>query len=68
MKSKFTKLLTRWDILAVAGVFILVLVISYLTFYTPNYYTANAPVTFDITKGESFSSVVERLFEQGIIP
>ena len=64
MKSKFTKLLTRWDFLAVAGVFILVLVISYLTFFTPNYYTADQPVTFDIKKGESFTSVVDRLHDQ----
>ncbi|MDZ7624180.1 MAG: endolytic transglycosylase MltG [Ignavibacteriaceae bacterium] len=68
MKSKLTKLLTRWDFLAVAGVFILVLVLSYLTFFTPNYYTANQPVIFDIKKGESFSSVVDRLHNQGIIP
>jgi len=68
MKSKFIKLLIRWDILAVAGVFILVLVLSYLTFFTPNYYTADQPVTFVIKKGESFSSVVDRLHGQGIIP
>ena len=68
MKSKFLKLFTRWDFLAVVGVFILVLVLSYLTFFTPNYYTASHPVTFDIKKGESFSSVVDRLYEQGIIP
>ena len=67
MKSKLLKLFTRWDFLAVAGVFILVLVLSYLTFFTPNYYTANPPVTFEIKKGESFSSVVDRLYEQGII-
>ena len=68
MKSKFLKLFTRWDFLAVVGVFILVLVLSYLTFFTPNYYTASQPVTFDIKRGESFSSVVDRLYEQGIIP
>lgn len=68
MKSKFTKLLTRWDVLVVVVTFILVLVLSYLTLFTPNYYTANSPVTFDIKKGESFSSVVDRLYDQGIIP
>lgn len=68
MNSKFLKHFTRWDFLAIVGVFVLVLIISYLIFYTPNYYTADAPVTFDIMKGESFSSVVERLFEKGIIP
>lgn len=68
MKSKFIKLLTRWDVLAVVGIFILILIISYLTFFTPNYYTANSPVTFEIKKGESFSSITERLFIDGIIP
>ena len=68
MKSKLIKFLFRWDVLAVISVFILVIVISYLTFYTPNYYTANSPFTFDIKKGESFSSVVDRLYNHGIIP
>jgi UPF0755 protein len=68
MKLDFKKLLIRWDFLAVAGVFIIVLVFSYLTFFTPNYYPGNSPVTFDINKGESFNSVVNRLFDNGIIP
>jgi UPF0755 protein len=61
-------LLTRWDVLAVVGLFVLVLIISYLTFFTPNYYTANSPVTFEIKKGESFSSISDRLYRMGIIP
>jgi UPF0755 protein len=68
MKSKFIKLFTRWDALAVVGLFVLVLIISYLTFFTPNYYTANSPVTFEIKKGESFSSISDRLYRMGIIP
>ena len=68
MKSKYTKLLTRWDFLLVLVVFFLVLIFSYITFFTPNYYGTKSPVTFDITKGESFSSVVDRLYDQGIIP
>jgi len=68
MRSRFLKLFTRWDFLAIVGVFVVVLLVSYITFFTPNYYAAKSPVTFDITKGESFSSVVDRLYEQGIIP
>jgi UPF0755 protein len=68
MKSKFIKLFTRWDVLAVIIVFVLVFVLSYLIFLTPNYYTLASPVKFDIKKGENFSSVVDRLYEQGIIP
>jgi len=63
----FKKLLTRWDVLLVIGVFVLVMVLSYMTFFTPNYYSLNAPVTFDIIKGEDFSSVTDRLAESGII-
>ncbi|MBE0571646.1 MAG: endolytic transglycosylase MltG [Ignavibacteriaceae bacterium] len=67
MKNRFLKLFTRWDFLAIVGIFVVVLLVSYITFFTPNYYAAKSPITFDIKKGESFSSVVERLYEQGII-
>jgi cell division protein YceG involved in septum cleavage len=67
MRLDFKKLLTRWDVLAVIGVFILVLVLSYFTFYTPNYYSLKSPVTFEIKKGEAFSSVADRLYEKGIV-
>ena len=68
MGIDFKKLFTRWDVLAIIVVFFLVLVISYLTFFTPNFYSAKSPVTFEINKGEDFSSVANRLFEKGIIP
>jgi UPF0755 protein len=68
MNNKLLKILTRWDILAVIGVFILVIVISYFTFFTPNYYSVSSPVQFDISKGESFSSIADRLYKDGIIP
>ncbi len=68
MNSKLKKVFIRWDVLAIIAVFILVLVLSYLTFFTPNYYLANSPVRFDINKGENLSSVAERLYNQGIIP
>jgi len=68
MNKKLLKILTRWDVLAVIGVFILVLVISYFTFFTPNYYSVSSPVQFDIRKGESFSSIADRLYNNGIIP
>lgn len=68
MNNKLLKIFTRWDVLAVLGVFILVLVVSYLTFFTPNYYSLDSPVRFDIRKGESFSSIADRLYSEGIIP
>jgi UPF0755 protein len=68
MNIDFKKILGRWDVLAILGVFIFVLVLSYYTFFTPNYYLAKSPVTFEIKKGENFSSVSDRLFDYGIIP
>jgi UPF0755 protein len=68
MKIDFKKLLTRWDVLAVIAVFIFVFVIAYLTFFTPNYYSAKSPVTFEIKSGEDFSSITDRLYKKGIIP
>jgi UPF0755 protein len=68
MKIDLKKILVRWDVLAVIGVFILILIISYLTFFTPNYYIAKSPITFEIKSGEDFSSVVKRLYDEGIIP
>ncbi len=67
MKVNLLKILVRWDVLTVIAVFILVLVLSYLTFFTPNYYKSGSPVTFDINKGENFSSIVDRLYDQRII-
>jgi UPF0755 protein len=68
MNNRFSKIFTRWEVLAVVAVFIIVLLFSYLTFFTPNYYIAISPVTFDVRKGESLSTVTERLYNQGIIP
>ena len=68
MKIDFKKILTRWDVLAVLSVFVLILILSYLTFFTPNYYSAKSPVIFEIKSGEDYSSVANRLYEKGIIP
>ena len=68
MNNKLLKLFSRWEILAVVGVFVLVLVVSYFTFFTPNFYQAKSPISFDISNKESFSSVADRLYNQNIIP
>ena len=68
MSSKFLKIIFRWDILAILAVFILVLILSFTTFFTSNYYLSNSPITFDIKNGESFSSIADRLYNTGIIP
>ncbi len=68
MKIDIKNLLTRWQVILVAIVFIGLIAISYLTFFTPNYFLNKEPVQFDIKNGETFSSVVNRLYELDIIP
>ncbi|MGB5287675.1 MAG: hypothetical protein WBN42_04245, partial [Ignavibacteriaceae bacterium] len=68
MRIDFKKIFTRWDVLAVISVFIIVFIVSYITFFSSNFYSAKSPVTFDIKKGEDFYSVINRLYEKGIIP
>lgn len=68
MTIKFIKYLKRPDTIVVIIVFLLVLCLAYFTFFTPNYYKIQSPVTFDISKGESFSSISDRLYNMGLIP
>lgn len=68
MNYKYLKIFLRRDVIAILSVFLLVLVISYLIFFTPNFYTSKSPVTFDIKNAESFSSVADRLYNIGLIP
>jgi UPF0755 protein len=57
------------------GEFILILlvflgVLAGLTyiFFTPNYLNREAPVQFEISRGESLTSVIDRLYDEEIIP
>jgi UPF0755 protein len=68
LKYKYLKIFLRRDVIAILSVFILVLVVSYLTFYTANFYKSKSPITFKIRNAESFSSVADRLYDAGIIP
>jgi UPF0755 protein len=68
MSIKQKKLFKRWDIISIIGIFILVLILSYITFFTPNFFPSKTPFVFDIHKGENFSSVCDRLYDQRIIP
>lgn len=62
------KLLPKKYSIVVIIFFIGILSLFYYTFFTPNYYNTEAPIKFDISKGESFNQITQRLFEQGIIP
>jgi len=56
----------QWAI--ITAVFVAIVLIGYLTFFTSNHFDKPAPFTFEIKDGESFTSVTERLYEQSIIP
>jgi UPF0755 protein len=65
MKSKY---LRPGEFILIAFVFLAVLGVLYYIFFTPNYYKKPEPVVFEVNRGEPLSSVVERLYEQEIIP
>jgi len=68
MNFNFRKYLLRWDVLSIIAVFIFVLLLFYVTFFTPNYYPHKSPVKFDIKKGETLQQIADRLYEEKIIP
>ncbi|MFZ2864433.1 MAG: endolytic transglycosylase MltG [Ignavibacteriaceae bacterium] len=52
----------------IISVFFAILITGYYIFFTPNHFDKRAPFTFEIEEGETFSSVTERLYNEGIIP
>jgi UPF0755 protein len=68
MKVELKNLLTRKEFLIIAAFFLLLLFVFYFTFFTSNYYEGKSPIQFEITEGESFSEVVDSLYDKGIIP
>ena len=68
MKIIYNDLLKHPDRYLILSVFVAFFFILFYIFFTPNYYQSSAPIQFDIKKGESFSSVVDRLFDNKIIP
>lgn len=68
MKTSFKYLLNKKEILLISIVFLSLIIVGYITFFTSNHFDKPAPFTFEIKDGESFTSVTERLFNEGIIP
>lgn len=68
MKLSLSNLLSKTQIVIISFFFIALVAIGYFTFFTANHFKQNSPIRFEIRDGESFSSVVERLYEQSIIP
>lgn len=68
MKLILHNLFSKAQLVIVVTVFIVLVIIGYITFFTSNHFDRPSPFTFEIKDGESFTSVTERLFEQSIIP
>ena len=68
MQYKLSGLLSKSQLIVVIIVFVAVVLLGYFTFFTPNHFEQNSPVTFEVRIAEPFSSVVERLYQQKIIP
>jgi len=67
-KVKYKSLLSGKELVIITIFFLAVLVVAYFTFFTPNYYNLQAPVTFEVKKGESFSHISNRLYNAHLIP
>jgi UPF0755 protein len=65
---KLSNILSKPEWILIAVFFITILLVGYITFFTPNHFDKPAPLTFEIKDGESFTSVTERIYIEGIIP
>ena len=68
MAVKLSNIFSKVQWAIITAVFVAIVLIGYLTFFTSNHFDKPAPFTFEIKDGESFTSVTERLYEQSIIP
>ncbi len=68
MAVKLSNILSKVQCTIITAVFVAIVLIGYITFFTSNHFDKPAPFTFEIKDGESFTSVTERLYEQSIIP
>ena len=68
MSVKLSNIFSKAQWAAVAFVFIAIILVGYITFFTSNHFDKPAPFTFEIKDGESYNSVTERLYEQSIFP
>lgn len=68
MRIKIKEIFSKREVIIAVIIFVVIVSISVFTLFSPNYYSINSPVRFDIKKGETFTSVVDRLYSLGIIP
>ena len=68
MAVKLSNIFSKVQWAIITAVFVAIVLIGYITFFTSNHFDKPAPITFEIKDGESYNSVTERLYEQSIIP
>ena len=68
MLLKLSNILSKPQWAVIALVFFVILFTGYFTFFTANHFNKPAPYAFEIKNGETFTSVTERLYGEGIIP
>jgi len=66
--EKFISIINRKEVVLIISVFLIVWITLYLIFFTPNYYNKQSPQQFEIHKGEPLNSIIDRLYDAGIIP
>jgi UPF0755 protein len=67
-KVTLGSVLNKKELVLIALFFLCVLGFMYRVFFTLHYYKLNAPVTFEVKKGESFSQIANSLYLNGVIP
>lgn len=55
------------DIAIIFGAFAFIFSFLAVTFFSPNYYTENEPISFDISTGESLTQISDSLYIRGVI-
>ena len=68
MAVKLSNIFSKVQWAIITAVFVAIVLVGYIIFFTSNHFEKPSPFTFEIKDGESFSSVTERLYEQSIIP
>jgi UPF0755 protein len=66
--SNELKIVTRKDLFIVIGFFIIIFIVLYYTFFTPNYYDGDRLMVIDIKHGSALSQVIDTLYAKKIIP
>lgn len=68
MTIKLSNIFSKLQWALVASVFLVIVSVGYITFFTANHFIKQSPYTFEIKDGETFTSVTQRLYNEEIIP